>query len=378
MDKKLKQALIIVAFGVGLFVALMNLGVVWQFIKNIFSMFLPILAGLIVAFILSVPMKGFENLIKKLFKKSKYEPKGKVLHLAGFFLTLISLALVILLICTLAIPEIIASVKSIVQTVEEKWPEWMELLRGYNVDTDMITEWISSIDMNKLTSTLTGGASVFLGSVVDVSVSIVSGVATAGIAFVISIYVLLSREDLARQCKKVMTAFFKKNVVDRIIYIAKMTQDTFTKFLSGQCVESVILGALIFIAFSIFGLPYAGLVAVLAAVCAFIPYVGAFVACALGAFLTLISDPSKALLCIIVYFVVQFIENQFIYPHVVGNSVGLSALWTLLAALVGGELLGLFGMIFFIPITAVIYTLVKESIDKRLAMKQTIKKSSDV
>ena len=90
MDKKLKQALIIVAFGVGLFVALMNLGVVWQFIKNIFSMFLPILAGLIVAFILSVPMKGFENLIKKLFKKSKYEPKGKVLHLAGFFLTLIS------------------------------------------------------------------------------------------------------------------------------------------------------------------------------------------------------------------------------------------------------------------------------------------------
>lgn len=367
MDKKLKQALIIVAFGVGLYAALMNLGVVWQGVKSVFSMFLPLLAGLIVAFILSVPMKGFENLITKIFSKAKHKPNEKALRLSGFLLTLLSVVLVIVLVCTLAIPEIILSVKSIVQTVQQKWPEWMELLKSYNINTDRITELISSIDLNKLTSTLTGSASVFLGSVVDVSVSIVSGFATAGIAFVISVYVLLSRKELARQSKKVMYAYIKNSVANRILYIAKMVQDTFTKFLSGQCVEAVILGVLIFIAFSIFGLPYAGLIAVLAAVCAFIPYVGAFVACALGTFLTLISDPSKALLCVIVYLVVQFIENQFIYPHVVGNSVGLSALWTLLAALIGGELFGLFGMIFFIPITAVIYTLVKENVNKRVA-----------
>ncbi len=367
MDKKLKQALIIVAFGVGLYAALMNLGVVWQGVKSVFSMFLPLLAGLIVAFILSVPMKGFENLITKIFSKAKHKPNEKALRLSGFLLTLLSVVLVIVLVCTLAIPEIILSVKSIVQTVQQKWPEWMELLKSYNINTDRITELISSIDLNKLTSTLTGSASVFLGSVVDVSVSIVSGFATAGIAFVISVYVLLSRKELARQSKKVMYAYIKDSVANRILYIAKMVQDTFTKFLSGQCVEAVILGVLIFIAFSIFGLPYAGLIAVLAAVCAFIPYVGAFVACALGTFLTLISDPSKALLCVIVYLVVQFIENQFIYPHVVGNSVGLSALWTLLAALIGGELFGLFGMIFFIPITAVIYTLVKENVNKRVA-----------
>lgn len=367
MDKKLKQALIIVAFGVGLYAALMNLGVVWQGVKSVFSMFLPLLAGLIVAFILSVPMKGFENLITKIFSKAKHKPNEKALRLSGFLLTLLSVVLVIVLVCTLAIPEIILSVKSIVQTVQQKWPEWMELLKSYNINTDRITELISSIDLNKLTSTLTGSASVFLGSVVDVSVSIVSGFATAGIAFVVSVYVLLSRKELARQSKKVMYAYIKDSVANRILYIAKMVQDTFTKFLSGQCVEAVILGVLIFIAFSIFGLPYAGLIAVLAAVCAFIPYVGAFVACALGTFLTLISDPSKALLCVIVYLVVQFIENQFIYPHVVGNSVGLSALWTLLAALIGGELFGLFGMIFFIPITAVIYTLVKENVNKRVA-----------
>lgn len=124
-----------------------------------------------------------------------------------------------------------------------------------------------------------------------------------------------------------------------------------------------------FVSFSIFRLPYAGLVAVLTAVCAFIPYIGAFVSCVTGALLTLIYDPSKVILCVIVYSVVQFIENQFIYPHVVGNSVGLSALWTLLAALIGGKLFGLVGILFFIPLTAVIITLVEESTDKRIAKK---------
>lgn len=370
MDKRLKQALIVVITGIGLYAALMNLGVVWQGVKSVFSMFLPLLAGLITAFILCVPMKSFEKLISKIFSKTKRKPQGKVLRLISLLLTLLSVVLVVVLVCTMAIPEIITSVSSIIKIIQEEWPEWVKLLNEYNIDTKHITSLISQIDFNKLTSSLTGSASVVLGSVVDVSVSIISGITTVAIALVISIYVLLDRVNLAVQSKKILYAFLKESVADRILYVSRMIQDTFSKFLSGQCVEAVILGTLIFIAFSIFGLPYAGLVAVLTGVCAFVPYVGAFVSCALGTFLILISDPEKALICLIVYLVVQFIENQFIYPHVVGNSVGLSALWTLLAALIGGELFGLLGMIFFIPITAVIYNLVKEAVNKKIEKRK--------
>ena len=370
MDKRLKQALIVVITGIGLYAALMNLGVVWQGVKSVFSMFLPLLAGLITAFILCVPRKSFEKLISKIFSKTKRKPQGKVLRLISLLLTFLSVVLVVVLVCTMAIPEIITSVSSIIKIIQEEWPEWVKLLNEYNIDTKHITSLISQIDFNKLTSSLTGSASVVLGSVVDVSVSIISGITTVAIALVISIYVLLDRVNLAVQSKKILYAFLKESVADRILYVSRMIQDTFSKFLSGQCVEAVILGTLIFIAFSIFGLPYAGLVAVLTGVCAFVPYVGAFVSCALGTFLILISDPEKALICLIVYLVVQFIENQFIYPHVVGNSVGLSALWPLLAALIGGELFGLLGMIFFIPITAVIYNLVKEAVNKKIEKRK--------
>ena len=127
-----------------------------------------------------------------------------------------------------------------------------------------------------------------------------------------------------------------------------------------------------FVAFCIFRLPYAGLVAMLTGVCAFVPYIGAFFSCGVGVLLTLIANPSQAILCFIVYQVVQFIENQFIYPHVVGNSVGLSPLWTLMAVMIGGKLFGLIGMIFFIPLVAVIYTLVREYTNKKLKEKKIL------
>ena len=130
------------------------------------------------------------------------------------------------------------------------------------------------------------------------------------------------------------------------------------------------MGTLIFLAFSLFRLPYAGLIGFLTALFAFVPYVGAFASCAIGAFLTLLASPEHALLCVIVYLAVQFIENQFIYPHVVGSSVGLSALWTLIAALVGGKLFGIVGIVFFIPIVAVLYELFRQWTNARLAERE--------
>lgn len=180
---------------------------------------------------------------------------------------------------------------------------------------------------------------------------------------------LLSRHKLLRQTKRVLYAHIKTSVADKICRISKLVNDTFTKFLSGQCVEAIILSLLILISFRIFDLPYAELIAVLTGFFTFIPYVGAFLACFIGALLTLISFPEKAIVCIVVYIVVQFVENQFIYPHVVGNSVGLSPLWTLIAALIGGNLFGPLGMIFFIPLSSVIYSLIRENTGKNLKKK---------
>ncbi len=180
---------------------------------------------------------------------------------------------------------------------------------------------------------------------------------------------VLGRRELGRQCRGFLCAYFKKPTAERICHVAKLTHDTYTKFFSGQCIEVLILVTMIFLAFSVFRIPYAALIAVLTAAFAFVPYIGAFASCLIGVLLTLMAVPEKAILCFIVYQMVQFIENQFIYPHVVGSSVGLSPLWTLLATLLGGKLFGIIGIVFFIPLAAVIAQLLHGDIEHRLAVR---------
>ena len=174
---------------------------------------------------------------------------------------------------------------------------------------------------------------------------------------------------LRAQFTKLVTAFLPNTLARETCRVGDLINRTFFKFLTGQCLDSLLLGVLLFVAFSIFGIPYASVVAVTTAVFSFIPYVGAFLACAISILLILMVNPVKALVGLIVFLTVQFCEGQFIYPRVVGNSVGLSPLWTLVAALVGGELLGVLGMIFFIPVGAVIYTLVREQAEVQLKKK---------
>ena len=213
------------------------------------------------------------------------------------------------------------------------------------------------------------GAGAVIGSVVDLAGSTVTVTVNAVFAIVIMFYVLLGRRELGRQCRSFLYAYFKKPTAERICHIAKLTHDTYTKFFSGQCIEVLILGTMIFLAFSVFRIPYAALTAALTAAFAFVPYIGAFASCLIGVLLTLMAVPEKAILCFIVYQMVQFIENQFIYPHVVGSSVGLSPLWTLLAALLGGKLFGIIGIVFFIPLAAVISQLLHGDIEHRLAVR---------
>ena len=365
MNKQLKQQILVVAFGVTLFAALMNLNAVAGFFRTFTSILSPIFSGLLLAFILSVPMLGIARRLKGVFPRLK----EKTVDALSLVLTMACVAVLVCLLCVLAIPQLTASVKSIAVLVRANWPNWAALLNSYGIDTTELTKLAASFNWKMAVEKLFTGAGVVIGSVVDLAGSTVTVTVNAVFAIVIMFYVLLGRRELGRQCRSFLRAYFKKPMAERICHVAKLTHDTYTKFFSGQCIEVLILGTMIFLAFSAFRIPYAALTAVLTAAFAFVPYIGAFASCLIGVLLTLMAVPEKAILCFIVYQMVQFIENQFIYPHVVGSSVGLSPLWTLLAALLGGKLFGIIGIVFFIPLAAVISQLLHGDIEHRLAVR---------
>ena len=282
-----------------------------------------------------------------------------------FFVDVCVIAIIALL-CVIAIPQLTASVKSIAALVQEKWPDWVGLLQRYGIDTEKLSAHFAALDWKSILQSISSEMNTVISSVANVAGSTVSAIADVAISLVITFYVLIGWRELSSQSKRALYAYCKESVADRICHISKLAHDTYAKFLSGQCVEVMILGTLIFLSFSVAGIPYAGLTAVLTAAFAFVPYIGGFLSCAFGILFTLLAAPNKALLCLIVYQATQFVENQFIYPHVVGNSVGLSPFWTLLAVLLGGKLFGVLGMIFFIPLMALVSQLLHESIERRL------------
>ncbi len=214
------------------------------------------------------------------------------------------------------------------------------------------------------------GAGSVLDSTFTVAKSIVSGMTTFIIAFVFACYILLQKEKLNIQIHKVMYAYLKKEYVEKILDICSLTYKTFSNFLAGQCLEAAILGTMFVIMMTVFRLPYALLVGVLIAFTALIPIFGAFIGCFIGAFLILMDTPMKALVFVILFLVLQQIEGNLIYPRVVGNSVGLPSIWVLAAVSIGGSLMGIVGMLVFIPAVSVIYTLFRNNVYGQLEKKE--------
>ncbi len=367
MDKKLRQNMLLVAFGVVLFAVVMNFGTVIGAFSDMFGLVSSVVIGFLLAFILDVPMRGFEKVITAIAMKTKKKkiPSASALRIMSLVLTLVCLLLVVVLVCTLVIPAVVSSVISLYQLLIDNAPEWTAALAEYGIDTELVMSWLSSLDLQSIIAKVGSGATSVISAVIAMITSAVSSVASFMISFILGVYVLLAKHDLSRQAKRLMYSCLKKETVDYVLHVSKLLTGTFSKFLSGQCVEAVILGFLIFIVNFMCGVPYAALIGVLTGVMAFVPYIGAMAACALGAFLVAIASPEKVIVCLIVYLAVQFVESQFIYPHVVGTSVGLSPLWTLVAVLIGGNLMGLFGMIFFIPLMAVALELLRECVKKR-------------
>ena len=243
-------------------------------------------------------------------------------------------------------------------------------------NNDEIMNWVNSLEfdwnkiMNAVIDFFRNGAGSVLNSTLTAARSIVSGLTTFFISFVFAVYILLQKEKLSVQAKKVLFAFARKGRAEATLEVLALTYNTFSSFLTGQCVEAVILGSMFVVTMTILKLPYALLVGILIAFTALIPIFGAFIGCVVGAFLIFMVDPVKALIFIVMFLVLQQIEGNLIYPHVVGSSVGLPSIWVLAAVTIGGNLLGIVGMLIFIPLVSVVYALFREIVYLKLKQRK--------
>ena len=369
MESKTKQYILVTVFGVSLYAVLMNLPAVLKYTEQFVELVLPIIAGSILALFINIPMGRIERNLRKHLKKAT----DKQIRILSFFLTILSVLLVLVFVLTLLIPEIITSSRNLIAQVRESLPQWREYLSLHQIDIQWLEDTLSSLDYEQMVQHISEGVDTLLPNVFSALSSSLSAIVTAGFALIISIYMTLDKIRIGRHTRKLVCAYLPEKWSARILRFCRMFHMTFGKFLSGQCTEAVILGTLMFLTFTVFRLPYGSLVGVLTAVCAIIPYVGAFISCSVSILLTLLLDPTLVIRCAVVYLVVQFIENQFIYPRVVGESVGLSPFYTLIAAMIGGKLFGILGIIFFIPLTAVIIEIIKQDANNRLQNKEVQK-----
>ena len=338
-------------------------------IDYIIKLLSPFLLGGAMAFVMNVLMTAIE---KKFFRSKKTGKRYQYARPFSIVVTILTITGVILVVVFMIVPEIgntagelAGSMTGFMKDVEG----WMNEASGKYPNME---EWINQLDVDwmklseNLIHFLRSGIFGLVNSTVDVVGSIITVVVNFLIAFVFAIYILFSKEELSEQGKRVMYSYLKENTADGILRVLRLSNETFSNFLSGQCVEACILGFMFFITMSIMGLPYPLLIGVLVAFTALIPIFGAFIGSIIAAFLIVVINPMDALIFLILFMILQQLEENLIYPHVVGSSVGLPSIWVLVAVTLGGSLMGIIGMLIFIPICSVLYYLVQEDVEKRL------------
>ena len=373
--ENMKKLMFLITFTIILLVGVQRLDVVLSTLDVLWTIFFPFVLGAAIAFLLNVPMSFME---KRLFGEEKKEKwKRKLARPLSLLLTIVLVIAVIALVIFVVVPELSSTVSSLAAQIEAALPKAQSWLESTFRDNEQVSAWIDSQEVNweamvqtALNMLQTGAGSV-LASTVVVARGIINALYTFIISVIFACYVLVQKEKLSVQAQKLLRAVFPEKHADRITYIFSLSYSTFTNFITGQCLEAAILGTMFFVVMSVLKFPYALLVGVLVAFTALIPIFGAFIGCAIGAFLILVVNPMRALAFIILFLVLQQIEGNLIYPHVVGNSVGLPSIWVLVAVTVGGNLMGIAGMLVFIPITSVLYTLLREWVYRRLKEKKT-------
>lgn len=366
---RFKQNIILVVLGVTLLVALMNFKTVAGVIGTVFGLFMPLIVGGIIAFILNVPMHFFEKQFDRINSKKPMKWLAKLGPALSLVITLVLFAAVISFIAGVIFPNLAESFMSIAAMVRDAYPGWLAAAENFGIDTSVIDDWLAKLDFSTIMESLKNNSGKILFTAGQAASGVFSIVSNFGFGLVFAIYILMSKKKLGVQAKKIAYAYLKKEWADEICDVASLSYRVFSNFLSGQCLEAVILGLMFFVALTIGGFPYAATIALIIGAMSLIPFVGAFIGMVFGMLLISVEGLKQVIIFVIVFLVVQQIEGQIVYPRVVGGSVGLPAIWTLLAVVVGGKVSGIFGIILFIPLFSVLYALLRRSVYSRLRKK---------
>ena len=352
-----------------LYWGLQNMDRLGRIMGGLGTMILPFALGGAMAFIFNVPMRAIEAHLPRQVKGIK-RPISLVITLAA-------VVSVLMIVSLLVVPQLQETTLRIFAQLPHFWKEAQQFMVRMMTDYPALKEWLqdpASIDWNGLVKAavdwLQTSGLVLVGNTVSAATGLISGFVNFFIGFIFAVYLLFEKESLARQIRMLLYGWLPEQAADRILEIAQLSDRIFSRFLSGQCVEACIVSLVFFVGMTLFDMPYVLLVSVLVAVTALIPVFGAFIGCFVGAFLILIDDPMKAVVFVILFLVIQQIEGNLIYPRVVGNSVGLPAIWVLVAVTVGGSTMGVVGMLVMIPACSVLYSLLRTATRNRLSKRE--------
>ncbi len=369
----MKKLALLIAFGIVFYVGLQNLYRFSDLANTVGSIFEPIILGLALAFILNVLMRQVETRLFSFFNRRYTKLWPKMRRPLSILLTLIIIIGIIALIMLIVVPELVRTITNLTNNIptffnqlqndltniSRKHPDIGEYFKNINIDWANISQILAQ-NGQKLAGSL-------VGSTVAMTTNVFHGAITFVLSFVIAINILAQKEKLQSQVKRVLYAYLPPKPTATFIRLCSITNSAFSNFIAGQCTEACILGTLCFIGMNIFRFPYALLVSVLVVFMALIPILGSFLSTVIGALLILIVSPIQAVWYVIFFVVLQQLEGNLIFPRVVGSKVGLPALWVLAAVTIGGNAFGVVGMLVNIPICSVLYMLLRENVNKRLA-----------
>lgn len=369
-DKSFRSLLAIVIIGVVLNWALNHIGSIGEAIKNIINILLPFIFGASLAFVLNI----FVDKVEK-FLSDKFKLKGNLSRVLGLIVTILGVTLFIVLLTIIVIPELLRSFDLLIKQIPEVLTmlqdridaligsndTWEKLIESFNLNFQNIFERIQNASEEILKS--------ISGALISMFASMIDAVFSLFIGVTFSIYVILQKDNLTRQAKEVTYAFLPRKRADQVLRVGNLSYNSFSGFLTGQGIEALILGGIFFVAMTLFKMPYAMLISVVIMVSSIVPIFGAFIGAGIGAFLIVLVDPWMALWFLVMFVVIQQIEGNLIYPHVVGKQIGIPSIWVLFSITVGGSLMGLLGMFISIPLFSVLYVLFKDYVHQSLRKK---------
>lgn len=365
--KNIKKIIGIITFGIVLFTLSQNLSSVGTFFKGILAVCAPLIIGFCLAFILNIPMNVLEERVFGKLKSSKNKGVSKLLRPLSLISTVVlSLGFVVLLLFII-IPKLHDSVTLIVEKVPSYYStfvEWVDSLVvrfGLDISTEILHN--PKIDINTIVSMAEklftfDGASDILSTTMGVTSSVISGIANFAIGFIVAIYILAEKEGIGEFVNKILKKTLPENAYEHTIRVSSVTSSSFSNFITGQVTDAFILSVLCFAGMSIFRFPGAVVVSVIIGITALIPVIGPLIGEFIGCFIIFMESPLKALLFLIFVLILQAIDNNFIYPKIVGKSVGLPGIIVLVAVIVGGNFGGISGILLGVPVSSAVYALV--------------------